>query len=65
MSENTDMKQIIIQKKFESINFSAPNGTFVTKDEIENNFLTTLTDKPKLIHGPRKSQSFFFTFVTG
>ena len=30
------------------MNLSATNGTFVTKGEIESNFLTTLTDEPKL-----------------
>ena len=48
--ENTDLKQVIIQKEIESINFGATNGTFVTKGEIESNFLTTLTDRPKLNH---------------
>ena len=47
-SENTDLKQVIIQKELESINISATNETFVTKDEIESNFLTTLSDKLKL-----------------
>ena len=50
ISENTDLKQVIIQKELESINLSATNGTFVTKGEILSNFLTTLTDKPKLNH---------------
>ena len=34
----------------ESFNFSATNGTFFTKGEIESNFLTTITDEPKLNH---------------
>ena len=50
ISENTDLKQVIIEKELESINLSATNGTFVTKCEIESNFLTILTDKPKLNH---------------
>ena len=50
ISENTDWKQVIIEKELESINLSATNGTFVTKGEIESNFLTTLTDEPKLNH---------------
>ena len=41
---------ITIQRHLESINLSATNGTFVTKGEIKYNFLTTLTDKPKLNH---------------
>ena len=48
MSKNTDLKQVIIQKKLESSNLSSTNGTFVTKGKIESNFLTTLTNKPKL-----------------
>ena len=40
------LKQVIIQRELESINLSATNGTFVTK----SNFLTTLTDQPKLNH---------------
>ena len=47
MSENTDMKKVIIQKELESISLSATNGTFIKKGEIGSNFLTTLTDKPK------------------
>ena len=39
ISEPTYWKQVIIEKE-----------TFVTKGEIESNFLTTLTDKPKLNH---------------
>ena len=50
ISENTDLKQVIIQKELESINLSATNGTFVTKGETLSNFLTTLTDKPKFNH---------------
>ena len=46
--ENHDLKQVIIQNELESINLSATNVTFVTKGEIESNFLTTLSDKPKL-----------------
>ena len=44
------MNQVIIWRELESINLSATNGTFVTKGEIESNFLTTLTDEPKLNH---------------
>ena len=44
------MNQIIIQRDLESVNLSATNGTFVTKGEILINFLTTLTDVPKLNH---------------
>ena len=33
-----------------SINFSATNGTLATKGEIESNFLTALTEEPKLNH---------------
>ena len=36
--------------KLESVNLSATNETFVTKGELESNFLTILTDKPKLNH---------------
>ena len=43
ISENTNLNQVIIQMKLESINLSATNGTFVTKGEIESNFFTTLT----------------------
>ena len=50
MSENNSLNQVIIQSELESINLSATNGTFVTKGEIESNFLTTLTDEPKLNH---------------
>ena len=50
ISENTNLNQVIIQSELESINLSATNGTFVTKGEIESNFLTPLTDKPKLNH---------------
>ena len=39
-----------MEKELESINLSAINRTFVTKGEIESNFLTTLTDKPSLNH---------------
>ena len=38
------------KKKLESIDLSAINGTFVTKDEIENNFLNTPTEEPNLNH---------------
>ena len=48
--ENIDMKQVFIQKQLESIGLSATNGTFVTKGEIESNFLTTPTEEPKLNH---------------
>ena len=44
ISDNTDLKQVIIQKELKSIKLSATNRTFVTKGEIENNLLTTLTD---------------------
>ena len=44
------LNQVIRQKELESINLSATNGTFVTKGKIESNFLTILTDKPKLNH---------------
>ena len=37
-----------MQKELESINFVATDRTFVTKGEVESNFLTTLTNKPKL-----------------
>ena len=37
-----------MQKVLESINLVATNGTFFTKGEVESNFLTTLTNKPKL-----------------
>ena len=50
ISEKTYSKQVIVQKELESINSSAKNGTFVTKDEIKINFLTALTDNPKLNH---------------
>ena len=50
ISENTNLNQGIIQKELESINLSATNWTFVTKREIESNFLTTHTDEPKLNH---------------
>ena len=50
ISENTNLNPVIIQRELESINLSATNGTFVTKGEIESNFLTTLSDEPKLNH---------------
>ena len=50
ISENTNLNQVILQRKLESINLGATNGTFVTKGEIESNFFTRLTDKPKLNH---------------
>ena len=50
MSENTNFNQVIIQKELESVNLSVTNDTFVTKGEIERNFVTTLTDEPKLNH---------------
>ena len=34
----------------ESISFSATNGTFVAKSDIESNFSTTPTEEPKLNH---------------
>ena len=43
ISEKLDLKQVFIQKQSESIDLSATNGTFVTKGEIESNFLTTTT----------------------
>ena len=40
--ETSNLKQVFfIQKLLESIDLSATNGTFVTKGEIESNFLTT------------------------
>ena len=42
--------KVIIQRELESINLSATNGTFITKGEIEINFITTLNDEPKLNH---------------
>ena len=48
--ENNSWNPVIIQRELESISLSATNGTFVTKDEIEINFLTTLADKPKFKH---------------
>ena len=50
ISENTNFNQVIKHRELESINLSATNGTFFTKGEIKSNFLTTLTDKPKLNH---------------
>ena len=50
MSENNSLNQVIMQSELESINLSATNRTFVTKGEIESNFLTTLIDEPKLNH---------------
>ena len=47
ISENTNLNQVIIQMELESINLSATNRTFVTKGEIESNFLFTHTDEPK------------------
>ena len=48
--ENIDMKQVFIQQELESIGLSSTNGTFVTKGEIESNFLTTPTEEPRLNH---------------
>ena len=48
--ENTDLKQVFIQKELESIDLSATNGIFVTKREFESNLLTTATEEPKLNH---------------
>ena len=51
--------------ELESINLSATNGTLVTKGEIENNRLTTLSDEPKLNHWVKKcilKVTFYFTF---
>ena len=48
--KNINFNLVIIQRELESINLSATNGTFVTKGEIESNFLTTLNDEPKLNH---------------
>ena len=42
ISENTDLKQVIIQKELESINLSATNWTFVTKGKIESHWVNTL-----------------------
>ena len=50
ISKNTNFYQGIIQRELEIINLSATKGTFVTKGEIERNFLPTLTDDPKLNH---------------
>ena len=50
ISENTHLNQVMRQKELESINLSATNWTFLTKGEIESNFLTILTDEPKLNH---------------
>ena len=50
ISQKKYLNQVIIQRELESINFSATNGTFVTKGEIESNFFTTLNNKPKLNH---------------
>ena len=50
ISENTNLNQVIMQRELESINLSPTNGTYVTKGEIESNFLTTLTDESKLNH---------------
>ena len=36
--ENTNLNQVIMQREFKSINFSATNGTFVTKGEILSDF---------------------------
>ena len=47
ISENNIWNQVFIQRELKSISLSATNGTFVTKGEIESNFLTTLTDEPK------------------
>ena len=40
------MKQVFIQKQLESIGLSATNKTFVTKGEMESNFLTRPTEEP-------------------
>ena len=42
--EKKYLKQFFTQKKLESINLSATNGTLVTKGEFECNFLTTPTE---------------------
>ena len=43
ISENTDWKQVIIEKESESFDLSATNSTFDIKGEIESNFFTTLS----------------------
>ena len=44
------MNHVIIQRELESINLKAKNRTYVTKGEIESNFLVTLTNESKLNH---------------
>ena len=48
--KNFNLKQVFIHKFLESIDLSATNGTFVIKDEIESNFVTTPIEGPKLNH---------------
>ena len=43
ISKNPYLNQVIMQREFKSINLGATNGSFVTKGEIESNFLTTHT----------------------
>ena len=38
ISENTNLNQVIKQRKLESINLNATNGTFVTKGEMKVTF---------------------------
>ena len=47
---NIDLKQVFTQKLLESSGLSATNGTFVTKGEIESNFLNTPIEGLKLNH---------------
>ena len=44
------LSKFFIQNLLESIVYSATNRTFVTTGELESNFLTALTKKPKLNH---------------
>ena len=44
LKKKTNLNQVIIQKELESINLSAINGSYITKGEIESNFLTTIPD---------------------
>ena len=45
-----NLKQICIERQLESIDLSANNVNFVTKDEFESNFLSKLTEESKLNH---------------
>ena len=40
---NSDLKQVLLNKEFESMDLGATNGTFVTKGELESDCLTTPT----------------------